>query len=148
MINKIFNFVRDFCDRISVYFNYQVMKSKLRKINVGNRIFYWRVGGADEEGYILLKIWIPDLKHQPWITVKYRYDDPWINFGDIVAARTDEQKDKLKEIFQFNPMTPKKVATAILFAIQQIENKYPDTPFVNRNLLFRMEGDGSLFEES
>lgn len=89
------------------------MKKQLRKIVVGEETYYWIVSPVDQN-FVSLKIWRSDRRSSPWATVKYRFDDPWLNYGILIqAAATD-----IAAHFQLTPIRPGTVAEMIT-TIQQ-----------------------------
>jgi len=121
------------------------MKAKLRKINVDNKDYLWNVS-VDEDAanmdYILLKVWIPGKKQHPLFTVRYRYNIPWLFYGEIISANTLEQQENLKNYLQLEPLTPKKVAEIIRSSTELLEKKHSDYS-LSKNFL-HMDDDGEL----
>jgi len=88
------------------------MKSKIRGIVVQGASFNWNVKSLDSN-FICLRIWIDGIKSKPWIQIRYRYDDPWIHFGELVTGGK-----KAQEVFKMKPIKPKLVAEIIEIAIR------------------------------
>lgn len=84
------------------------MKKKIRKISTNGREYYWLVSRLDRN-YVCLKVWLSQTEKIPWIEVKYRFDDPWIHFVELIKG--DSQK--VREYFQLVPVRPKLVAQII-----------------------------------
>ncbi|MEM7553709.1 MAG: hypothetical protein AAF378_06350 [Cyanobacteria bacterium P01_A01_bin.84] len=84
------------------------MKKKIRKILVDNREYFWIVSPIDQN-YIYLKVWFSGRKTIPWIKVKYRFDDPWLNYGLLITCNSEQ----IAQNFQLNPVQPKLVARII-----------------------------------
>lgn len=74
-------------------------------------------------------------KQVTWLQIKYRFDNPWIHFGEIIAA-TPEQIEKY---LQLSPVQPRLVAQII----KKVQKNYP-TESTNSpqtlNFLFNMNG--------
>lgn len=90
------------------------MKNKLRKIVVNSERYQWRIKSIDPN-YVCLKVWVDGKKQRPAIQVRYRFDNPWIYFGEIISAKVP-----LENIFQFNPVSPKMVARIIALLSSEI----------------------------
>ena len=89
------------------------MKKQLRKIVVGEETYQWLVSPV-ERNFVCLKIWRADNRSSTWATVKYRFNDPWLNYGILIqAAPTD-----ITTHFQLTPIRPSTVAEMIT-TIQQ-----------------------------
>ena len=111
------------------------MKKKTRQIVVDGQTYIW---GVTEISFnqVCLKVWFPEEKI-PWLLVRYRFDDPWLQYGPIIAA-TPEQREKH---FQLQPMQPKRVAEIIKQA-RQYSQDVGDT--VKRNLHFHCHLNGEI----
>ena len=111
------------------------MKKKTRQIVVDGQTYIW---GVTEISFnqVCLKVWSPEEKI-PWLLVRYRFDDPWLQYGPIITA-TPEQREKH---FQLQPMQPKRVAEIIKQALQYSQD-VGDT--VKRTLHFHCHLNGEI----
>ena len=86
--------------------NGNVVKSKIREIQVDSQTYIWRVIEIDWET-VLLKVWIKGQKKAPWFSVKKQFDDPWINFSEFANGMLKSDHESSA------PITPGLVAAYI-----------------------------------
>lgn len=101
------------------------MKSKLRKITVREITYLWNVKQIDPN-YICLRVWANGVKSYPWFQLRYRFDDPWLNFGEIFSAG-----ERGRGVFKSIPVTPQHVVEAINQVIT--EYGHPEQGFITLN---------------
>ena len=89
------------------------MKKQLRKIVVTDSTYQWLVSPIDPN-FVSLKIWHPNNSAEPWAVVRYQFDDPWLHYGELVQARSEEQTTH----FQLSPIRPSTVADIIQKILQ------------------------------
>lgn len=107
-------------------------KKPLRRIVIGTTAYLWLVRRLDAS-YVMLRVWAAARNRRDFpLEVRLRYDDPWLNFGEIITA-TPEQR---KAAFQLVPLTPALVRQIIDAAIRSGWN--PLNPADHR----RFEWDG------
>lgn len=112
------------------------MKNKLRKITVENESYFWRIAPyADDPNFVLLRVWVDGQKSAPWITVFYRYDNPWHHYAELIIA-----PQKAREYLQLQPMLPSKVADII----KQSVSIQKENPGFNKVYL-RIDDNGKLY---
>jgi hypothetical protein len=78
---------------LAVLENSSHMKAKLRKIDVAGERFNWRVVPLTAN-YVCLRIWAEGCKSKPWAEIRYRFDDPWLHFGEIISC----DRKKVQEV--------------------------------------------------
>jgi hypothetical protein len=105
------------------------MKSKIRNITVLNKHFVWNVKMISAN-FICLRIWIKGNKRIPWIQARYRFDDPWIHYGEIITM-----KNNPNSVFQLRSITPETVKKIICNAIENDKISYEFKNTYNFELL-------------
>jgi len=108
------------------------MKSKIRKIVVNNKIYVWSVSEIEWD-LVCLKVWANGVISMPWFTLNYTFHNPWHLIGQI-------QTEEIAEKCQLNPITPKVVAEAIKFVVEEFGN--PSTPV--KTLRFEIDEHGNF----
>lgn len=84
-----------------------------RKIVIGETRYAWVVRRIDAH-HLVLRIWPGERQRKDFpLEVRLRFDDPWLNFGEIVAAVAVQRGDA----FQLAPVTPRMVRSTIEAAI-------------------------------
>lgn len=89
------------------------MKSKIRKIVVQGKTYVWNVKQIDPN-YICLRIWANAVKSIPWLQFRYRFDDPWLHFGELITGGS-----RAREVLALEPLKPKSVAEIIERVLRQ-----------------------------
>jgi hypothetical protein len=80
-----------------------------RKIVIGSTRYAWVVRRVDAQ-HLVLRVWPGDRQRKAFpLEVRLRFDDPWLNFGEILAAPSASRAD----VFQLSPVTPRMVREAI-----------------------------------
>lgn len=87
------------------------MKKNIRKINVRGQVYTWMISSIDPN-FICLKIWLGDTKSIPWIMVRYRFDDPWLHYGELLHGTPE----RIEKYFQLTPIKPSLIAQIIINA--------------------------------
>lgn len=122
------------------------MKVNLRRINIDKEDFLWNIS-VDEDAangdYILLKVWIPGRKQHPWIIVRYKYNNPWLFYGEIISATTSEEQKRIKDNFQMDPLKPRKVAE-IIHSAKELLGETEFLHSFNKKTFLHMSDDGKL----
>lgn len=92
-------------------------KNKLRKFNLDGVKYLWRAEMIDPQ-YLLLRVWLDgNAFKNRFVNVRLRFDDPWANFGTLLAAGSSEEASKrISEVFVSRPLTPSMVREIILAA--------------------------------
>lgn len=111
------------------------MKKKTRQLTIDGQTYIWGVSQISFN-HVCLKVWFPEVK-TPWLLVRYRFDDPWLQYGPIITA-TPEQRD---QHFQLQPMQPKHVAEVIRRACQYSQDA---SGTVERTLHFHCHLNGEI----
>ncbi|AKJ43054.1 Uncharacterised protein [Pragia fontium] len=118
------------------------MKNKLRKIQVDDISFFWRVlwdQDAANGDFLFLRVWIAGHKVKPWITVHYQYHNPWFFYGEIITTPESERQSH----FQLNALMPKQVAGIIRSAMTWLAEEYADSLKIE-NVHFHVDREGQL----
>ncbi len=79
------------------------MRKKIRKIIVNDQPFIWRVKQLNAH-YVCLVIWPGEHKQTPWLYIRIRADDMWINISEMMHK---------PEIVHLEFITPRIVAEII-----------------------------------
>ncbi|MEV7770999.1 hypothetical protein [Kitasatospora sp. NPDC086791] len=117
-----------------------------RRIHVDGRDYRWVVRFRDAE-HVVVRAWLdpggpgdpgnpPGRPGRP-LEVARRFDDPWLNFGDLLTVPAD----RIAEVFQLAPVTP--ALTAALIRAGLAAGWRPDEPGAPRR--FTMAGDPTDF---
>ena len=112
------------------------MKKKVRKIVVAEKEYTWLVSKIDPN-HVRLKVWKGKSTSIPWFQVHYRFDDPWLNFGEIVSVYSKY----VMQHFQLKPIQPKLVAIFIADVAKQVPKRAKQKRI---SLNFKCEHDGEL----
>jgi hypothetical protein len=110
------------------------MKAKLRKIDVAGEQFHWRVVPVSPN-YVCLRVWADGHKSKPWAEIRYRFDNPWLHFAEIISR----DRERVQEVFQIQPLLPGKIA----WVIQQISQRRM-IKIEAHSLSYELNKDGSL----
>ena len=74
------------------------MKNKLRKLTVAGREFRWRVVRLSEHN-VCLRIWSAEDPKTPWVEMRCRSDDSWLQLGDPTRLEdSSEESQSLRSI--------------------------------------------------
>lgn len=107
---------------------------KIRKILVDNQEYCWTVAQIDTI-HACLKIWLSVSGGNPWLAVKYRFDNPWIGFGEVISPHPEQ----IAKYLRLCPVQPRLVAQII-----KKVNKTHAAKSINSqdtlNYLFNMDG--------
>ncbi|MDX9722412.1 MAG: hypothetical protein RBU37_16830 [Myxococcota bacterium] len=87
-------------------------KRKLRCIVVDDREYLWSVKPIDAN-YILVRLWRVGEGKQVLANVRIRFDDPWVHYGELITARTEEAQAAVAKHFVLEPLRPKDVSVLI-----------------------------------
>jgi hypothetical protein len=88
------------------------MKSVLRKMQIDNQAFLYRVTSLNAH-WVKLKIWSASQgSKNNLIQVRLRFDDPWLNLPELYLSSSEERNQ-----FALEPITPKQVRQIIEAAI-------------------------------
>jgi len=101
------------------------MKNKIRKIVVKNNCYAWNIKSINAN-FIGLRIWLENDRSKPWIQLKYKYNDPWLHYGEILAAG-----NKAPDIFALKPIRPELVAAVIESVIAKYGIAQPNFKTLN-----------------
>lgn len=104
------------------------MKTILRKIIVQGQEFKWAIKHSSDiwlalpdanfqEDHVFIRIWVVNQKTKPWVEIKYKFNNPWRYYGEIITYSGDI-KD-LQKKYQFDPVTPGLVAGMIESVLKQ-----------------------------
>jgi hypothetical protein len=91
-------------------------KKAIRKLVMENESFSWTVMpklSCRQSDYVYVGIWLTGHNGQK-LNVKIRFDDPWLNFGEMITCR---DKDNFNQIFETRPITPSIVRKIISIAL-------------------------------
>lgn len=84
-----------------------------RKIVIGTRRYAWVVRRIDAH-YLVLRVWPGERQRKDFpLEVRLRFDDPWLNFGELLASPPERRG----EVFQLAPVTPHMVRGTIEAAL-------------------------------
>ncbi len=91
------------------------MKVK-RKITISDAAYGYAVRRLDGDGpgYVHIGIWLLEPRGGQKLNVRVRFDDPWINYGPIITC---PDKERIREVFELNPVTPGEIRRIILAAL-------------------------------
>ncbi|BAZ07762.1 hypothetical protein [Calothrix sp. NIES-3974] len=108
--------------------------AKIRKILVDNQEYCWTVVQFDTN-HAYLKICLSPSGENPWLAVKYRFDNPWIGFGEVVSPNPEQ----IAKYLRLCPVQPRLIAQII-----RKVNKHHTAKSMNSqetlNYLFNMDG--------
>ncbi len=80
-----------------------------RKIVIDNTRYAWVVRRVDAQ-HLVLRVWPGERTRKDFpLEVRLRFDDPWLNFGEILVAPPASRGD----VFQLAPVTPRTVRETI-----------------------------------
>ena len=98
--------------------------------------YLWIVRPLGPE-FVVLRVWAADRERRDFpLEARVRFDDPWLNFGPIIAA----PRGRAGEIFALTPVAPRRVADIIRGAIAA--GWGPHHPVTPRR--FEVAADGTL----
>lgn len=112
------------------------MKKKTRKITVEGQIYTWMVSAIDPN-FVCLRVWSSEVKSFPWIMVRYRFDDPWLHYGELINAKPEQ----INEHFQLKPIRPSLVAQIIIKAEEYTSTESDE---IRKTLHYQCTSDGHL----
>lgn len=82
-----------------------------RKIHVAGEdyLFVIRRSHDGYPGYVMLKVFSPLNRSGQRIEVRFRFDDPWMNYGPMIST----PRERFSKIWAVDPVTPGQVAQVI-----------------------------------
>ncbi len=83
----------------------------LRKIAIGGVAYRWRVQTLDPRYVLLHVVLATDRGNRSPLEVRIRFDDPWLNYGLLVTANSQQIQN-----FVLEPVTLRQVRAIILSA--------------------------------
>ena len=88
-----------------------------RKIHVAGEDYLWVLSRTHDgyPGYVTVKVFSPLNRSGQRIEVRFRFDDPWVNYGPMLGTANG----KFSQIWVVDPVTPGQVAQAIAVARKQ-----------------------------
>lgn len=111
-------------------------KARPRLMTIGAAAYLWIVRPIDPN-HVVLRVWSKARGRKDFpLEVRFRFDDPWLNYGPIITAPSERRH----EFFESVPVTPNAVRRAIEAAIAAGWN--PDRPREHR--LFERGSNGDL----
>ncbi|WP_157476067.1 hypothetical protein [Lysobacter sp. Root690] len=111
-------------------------KARPRLMTIGAAKYLWLIRPINPN-HVVLKVWSKQGGRKDFpLEVRFRFDDPWLNYGPIITAPSERRH----EFFELAPVTPKLVRWAIDAAITAGWN--PEQPREHR--LFERGSNGDL----
>ncbi|HEU5200544.1 MAG TPA: hypothetical protein VFU32_12970 [Ktedonobacterales bacterium] len=90
------------------------MKTKVRSLSVDGASYVWRVKRLDPQ-HVLLRVWPAQNARQcQELHARIRFDDPWLHYGPLLTT----PPERIAEVFVLDPITPARVRSLILVALQ------------------------------
>lgn len=89
-----------------------MMKKKYRTISVDGCRYTWAVRALDPH-YVSLRVWSANDRRRPWSQVRFRFDDPWLHYGELLTAHHAGLDELVAQHFVLAPITPDRVADVI-----------------------------------
>jgi hypothetical protein len=90
------------------------MGKSIRQIKVKGQSYCWAIAAKRRPDHIRVGVWGANQKGQK-LNVKVRFDDPWINFSEMITSRVSE---KSNGTFETRPITPSVMREIILAALK------------------------------
>lgn len=88
-------------------------RTQIRTIAVDGITYHWNVRPLSPS-YVALQVWSASERGQQ-LRVRFRFDDPWLHIGEHLAG----DRDRVAEVLQSQPITPRAVARTIEAAVQR-----------------------------
>jgi hypothetical protein len=82
-----------------------------RKIHVAGEDYLWVISRTHTgyPGYVTLKVFSPMNRAGQRVEVRFRFDDPWLNYGPMISTA----RERFSQIWALQPVTPGQVAQVI-----------------------------------
>lgn len=113
-----------------------------RKIHVSGEDYLWVISRTQVgyPGYVTLKVFSPLNRSGQRIEVRFRFDDPWLNYGPMITT----PRERFSQVWSLQPVTPGQVAQVIEIARRkgwQPAEKGPPLRFRYEAGAFELEGE-------
>ena len=118
------------------------MKKQIRKIVVAGNTYRWMVSRIDAN-FVCLKIWQSETKSMPWVAVRYKFDDPWLHYPELICLH--HNGIGVASHFQLMPIQPNYVAR-IISSVN--ETHLSNGGQTRKTLHFESDVDGNLVRHS